>query len=140
MPDIRGQFLQLDPEEAANPFFFKPESRAQLASLGATYGWPLIGIFIAGGENRETPDFILERHAFPSQSGSDLAGKLQTDLESQMQTVYKSRDADARFFWITCHVWNYKPAQDYLPRGTGNGDYEIYVSSSQPPANWWARR
>lgn len=140
MPSIRGQFLSIDEADATNPFFFKASSRATLAALGAQYGWPLYGVFIAGGENSETPDFILERHTWPAKTGADRAGKVQSDVEGQMEVVYKSKDADARYFWATCHVWNYRADGSYLPRGhagPSTGDYQLYTSDAQPPANWW---
>ncbi len=139
MPSIRGQFVFIEEADAANSFFFKAASRSLLANLGVTYGWPLYGVFIAGGENTETPDFILERHSFPTPTGGgDLANKVQTAIDNLLITAYKSPvDAQDRYFFAVCHIWNYKEAKDYLPRGGGVGDYNLYLSQGTPPANWW---
>src|SRR3972149_4678587 len=91
MPAVRGQFISIEEVDATNPFFFKAANRSLLASLGATYGWPLYGIFIAGGENTETPDFVLERHSFPTPAGGgDLANKVQTAIDNLLTDTYKS--------------------------------------------------
>jgi hypothetical protein len=136
MPAIRGQFTFITEPDIAQ--YFKPASQVTLNALGVQYGFPFYGIFIAGSGS--CPDFILERHSFPAQTGAPAqrADKLQIAIDTMLEDTLRSTvEVTDRWFWAKTHFWNYRNDSLYTQRFQGVGDYNIYLSDDTPPANWW---
>ncbi len=125
-------------EIAADPRA-RAETVALLQSLLAAVGDRLVGIFIFGSggpvASGGTPDFILERSSFPTETGGSALSKLQADLDAQLAATYGP--AGSEFFFVKTHFWNYKPDNSYLPRANGSGDFAFVVSNDPPAASWW---
>jgi hypothetical protein len=132
MPTIWRQAQLLtaaDVAEIATDPRAKAATVVQLNSLIATKGDPIIGIFIFGSGS--TPDFILERSSFPTETGGQQADKLQNDIDAQLATAFGAT-ADTRQFFANTHFFTYRSDKAYVA-----SDYKFYLSNITPPANWW---
>lgn len=165
MPEITGSWMVLDQAtfEQLHPVeghlhFRETDAahtavRSHIASLGATQGWPLTGIFISGVG--ECPHFALHVSEFPTQIGGNREEKLQNAIDAMLSDVYEDVDLGredpddpvgdpglATFILVKCHVWRYDQQHDYAPRlAVGVGDYALSPVFSpragSPPADWW---
>jgi hypothetical protein len=122
-------------------------ARQIIAEQAATYGWPLIGIYVSGW-GQVVPHFIIHRSGFPKQTGNPeiRAEKLQDDIDAAFERIYKSEkevtdptDPDfgqtdaSRFFWIVSKFFNYRADQSYAPVT----DYTTYIGKHPPRSSWW---